>query len=104
MISLGAWAHSALLVLTSSFPYVLSARGKSSLRGVALKRTWQRQKDQGPPNIPVGRVTPSQLPGREVWLNPCLFSCPLQCCGVDFEVKAFARDSAEEKADKVPRK
>ncbi|XP_030875070.1 S-arrestin [Leptonychotes weddellii] len=26
------------------------------------------------------------------------------CCGVDFEVKAFARDSAEEKADKVPRK
>nr|XP_035965485.1 S-arrestin isoform X1 [Halichoerus grypus] len=27
-----------------------------------------------------------------------------KCCGVDFEVKAFARDSAEEKADKVPRK
>ncbi|XP_021534619.1 S-arrestin [Neomonachus schauinslandi] len=27
-----------------------------------------------------------------------------KCCGVDFEVKAFARDSAEDKADKVPRK
>ncbi|XP_004396123.1 PREDICTED: S-arrestin [Odobenus rosmarus divergens] len=27
-----------------------------------------------------------------------------KCCGVDFEVKAFARDSAEDKADKVPKK
>uniref|UniRef100_A0A452SU31 S-arrestin n=1 Tax=Ursus americanus TaxID=9643 RepID=A0A452SU31_URSAM len=37
-------------------------------------------------------------------LMPCLFSCPLQCCGVDFEVKAFARDSAEDEGDKVPKK
>ncbi|XP_058556841.1 S-arrestin isoform X1 [Neofelis nebulosa] len=27
-----------------------------------------------------------------------------KCCGVDFEVKAFARDSAEDEEDKVPRK
>lgn len=93
-----------LLGLTSPLPYVLSARGKSSLHGVTLKRTWQRQEDQVPPNIPVGRVThPSCREGR-CWLNPCLFSCRLQCCGVDFEVKAFARDSAEDKSDKVPRK
>ncbi|KAI5769955.1 SAG protein [Gulo gulo luscus] len=27
-----------------------------------------------------------------------------KCCGVDFEVKAFARDSAEDEEDKVPKK
>ncbi|EFB20649.1 hypothetical protein PANDA_006374, partial [Ailuropoda melanoleuca] len=27
-----------------------------------------------------------------------------KCCGVDFEVKAFARDSAEDEGDKVPKK
>lgn len=66
VMSLGAWGHSALLILTSVFPYVLSSCGKSNLHGVALERIWLRQKDEVPHNIPVGRETPSQLPGREV--------------------------------------
>uniref|UniRef100_A0A8C0R6R8 S-arrestin n=1 Tax=Canis lupus dingo TaxID=286419 RepID=A0A8C0R6R8_CANLU len=31
-------------------------------------------------------------------------SAPCSCCGVDFEVKAFARDSTEDEEDKVPKK
>ncbi|KAK2108269.1 hypothetical protein P7K49_013434 [Saguinus oedipus] len=50
-------------------------------------------------------VWPSGPAPREGGTYHCLSALsPQQCCGVDFEVKAFATDSADIEEDKIPKK
>lgn len=53
---------------------------------------------------PAGAVTPILAPGREVLTTALSVLLPLQCCGVDFEVKAFATQGTDTEEDKIPKK
>ena len=60
-----------------------------------------RHKDQ----VPGDTLTGGMACHRKAGADQGLFcSLSLQCCGVDFEVKAFATDSTDGEEDKVPKK
>ncbi|XP_025742446.1 S-arrestin [Callorhinus ursinus] len=77
------------------FPPVEATRAPTKLQESLMKKL-------GDNTYPFLLTFPDYLP-CSVMLQPAPQDTG-KCCGVDFEVKAFARDSAEDKSDKVPRK